>query len=150
MIDVRVDAAVAQQAEEMQLALSAALHGLLEERDLVQLLISDHQVDAGDVHVDDAARADIHVADFAVAHLAFGEADEWAGGLDQRVGKLAQQLVIGGLARKGDRVALRLRAVAPSIEHSQYAWFRSLCHGFSGPIPFQRRVRASAAERSPT
>ena len=72
----------------MQLALAAAPHRLLEERYLVELLVGDHQVDAGDVHVDDAARTDIHVPDFTVAHLAFGQAHKWPGSLDQRVGKL--------------------------------------------------------------
>jgi len=47
---------------------------LLEERDLVELFVGDEEIDAGDVHVDDAAGADVEVADFAVAHLAFGKA----------------------------------------------------------------------------
>ncbi len=34
-------AAIAEEADEMQLALAAALHGLLEERDLVELLVGD-------------------------------------------------------------------------------------------------------------
>ena len=72
VVDVRMDAAVAEQADEMELALAAALHGLLEERDLVELFVGDEEIDAGDVHVDDAAGADVEVADFAVAHLALG------------------------------------------------------------------------------
>src|SRR6266481_51957 len=75
VVDVRMHAAVAEEADEMQLALAAALHGLLEERNLVELLVGDEEIDTGDVHVYDAAGADVEVADFAVAHLAFGEAD---------------------------------------------------------------------------
>ncbi len=76
VIDVGVHAAIAEQAQEMQLALAAALHGLLEQRHLFQLLVGDQKIDARDVHVHDAAGADIHVAHFAVAHLAFGQADK--------------------------------------------------------------------------
>jgi len=56
MVDVRMYAAVAEEADEMQLALAAALHGLLEERDLVELFVGDEEIDAGDVHVDDRGR----------------------------------------------------------------------------------------------
>src|ERR1700719_930689 len=59
VLDVRMEAAIAEQPQEVQLALTAALHGLLEEWDTLQLLVGDEQVDAGHVHVDDAASADI-------------------------------------------------------------------------------------------
>ena len=72
MLDVRMYAAVAEQAQQMELALATALHGLLKERHALELLGGDEEIDARDVHVDDAASADIHVANFAVAHLAFG------------------------------------------------------------------------------
>jgi len=55
VVDVRVHTAVAEQADEMELALAATLHGVLEERDLIELLVGDEEIDAGDVHVDDAA-----------------------------------------------------------------------------------------------
>ena len=78
MLDVRVHAAIAEQAEEVELALAAALHRLLKQRNILQLLVGDEQVDAGHVHVDDAAGADVEVADLAVAHLAFRQAHERA------------------------------------------------------------------------
>ncbi len=80
---------------------------------------SDHRVDARDVHLHDAAGADVEVADFAVAHLPVGQSDEVVGGLDQRVGKFAQQLVVGGLARERDGVVGGFGAIAPSIEDGE-------------------------------
>jgi len=41
----------------MQLALAAAIHGLLPQRHVFQLFIGDQQIDAGDVHVHDASGA---------------------------------------------------------------------------------------------
>ena len=73
--------------------------------------------------MDDAAGADVQVADFAVAHLAVGQADEVPAGLNQRVGILAQQAVVGGLAGQGDGVGLGLGAVAPAVEDDEDEWF---------------------------
>ena len=79
-----------------------------------EFAVLDHQLDARAVHVHDAARADVEVADFAVAHLAVGQADKVPAGLDQRVGILAQQAVVGGLARQRDRVGFAFRRGNPS------------------------------------
>src|SRR5260370_4333099 len=117
MMDVGVHAAIAEQTHQMQMALAAAFHRLLEQRHALQLLVGDEQIDARDVHVHDAAGADVEMADFAVAHLAFGKADVWAGSVDQRVGKFFKQGVISGFAREGDGVAFAFGAAAPAIEH---------------------------------
>jgi len=74
--------------------------------DLIELLVGDEEIDAGDVHVHDAAGADVEVADFAVAHLAFGEADGGAGGLDQGVGESAQEFVVSGLRARATALPL--------------------------------------------
>src|SRR5882762_10704487 len=121
-------ATVAEEADEMQLALAAALHGLLEERDLVELLVGDEEINAGDVHVYDAAGADVEVAHFAVAHLAFRKADVRARSMDQRIRKFLEQRVISRLARKGDGVAFGFSAESPSVEHSKNNWFRTFGH----------------------
>ena len=126
MLDVRVHAAVAQQTHQMQLARAAALHRVEQQRLLEKFAGRDHQVDARDVHVHDAARADIQVADFAVAHLPFGQADGRPGSVDQRVGKFCEQPVVIRFAREGDGVALGFGAIAPAIEHGQNDRFRSL------------------------
>ena len=130
VMDVRVHAAIAQQAKKMQLPLPATLHRLLEQGHLLQLIVRNHQIDARDVHVHDSPGADIHVAYFAVAHLSFWQAHRWPGSLDQCVREFPEQFVVGRLARESNRVALRLRTVAPSIQHRQHNGFRSFSHGF--------------------
>jgi predicted exporter len=132
MLDVRVHAAVAKETEEVQLALAAALHRLLEQRNILQLLVGDEQINARHVHVDDAAGADVEMADFAVAHLPFRQADERPGSVDQRVGKIFDQGVISGFASQRDGVASCFRAVAPTVEHGEYDGFRSFGHSSSG------------------
>src|SRR5712671_1984154 len=128
MIDVRVHAAIAKQAHQMQSTLAATLHGLLKERHVLQLLVGDEQVNAGDVHVYDAAGADIEVADFAIAHLALGQADVWAGGMDQRIREFLEQGVISRFARKGDGVAFGFSAESPAVEHGKNNWVRTFGH----------------------
>jgi len=128
MLHVRVYAAIAQEAEQVQIARAAALHGLDEQRLLEKFAVRNHHVDACDVHVDDSPGTHVHVAHFAVAHLPFGQTDGWAGRLDQRVGKILQQAVVVRFAREGDGVALGFGAVAPAIEDGQHNRFRSFWH----------------------
>ena len=115
-----MDAALARQTQQVQTArrahacMAASRTGLRKNSP-----DCDHEVDPHHVHQEDAARADIEVADFAVAHLPFRQADGRAGGLDQRVGKLAQQFVVSRLARGGDGVPLDGRGEAPAIEDRQ-------------------------------
>jgi broad specificity polyphosphatase/5'/3'-nucleotidase SurE len=90
--------------------MAATMEGFLE------FIGGDQGVDARDVHLHDAAGADVEVADFAVAHLAVGQADEVLAGADEGVGILAQQLVVGGLAGQSDGVVGGFSAVAPSVE----------------------------------
>ncbi len=115
MPDVRVHAPIAQQTEEMQLTLATAFHRLLKERNILQLLLGDEQINPRDIHVHDAPRAHVHVAYFAVAHLPFGQTHEGAGGVNQGVGEFFEQFVIGWLARKGNRVAFCFSAVSPAV-----------------------------------
>ena len=85
----------------------------------MELVGGDQRVDARDVHLHNAACADVQVADFAVAHLPVGQADEVLGGADERVGKLAQQLVVGGLSGQRDGVVGGFSAVAPSVKDGE-------------------------------
>ena len=90
-----------------------------EERLALEFATGDELVNAGDVHVHDAAGADIQMADFAIAHLSFGEADSGAGGVDERVGKFAQEAIVIWFARKGDRIAGGFGAIAPAVEDGE-------------------------------
>ena len=113
-------AAVAEQPHQMEMAAAGALHRFDQQRVREELARRDHQVDARDVHVDDAAGADVQMADFAVAHLAFGQSDVRTGGVDQRVRIFAQQPIVDGLARGGNRIALDGGGEAPAVEDGQY------------------------------
>src|SRR6266403_2402397 len=128
MIDVRVHAAIAEQAHQVQSTLAATLHRLLEKRHVLQLLVGDEQVDAGDIHVYDAAGADVEVPDFTIAHLALGQADVRAGSVNQRIRKFLEQGVISRFARKGNGVAFGFSAESPAVEHSKNNWFRTFGH----------------------
>src|SRR5271163_558267 len=121
MILVGVNAAVREQAEEMQLAsaFAGALQGSEDGGVGEELAARDQRVDASNVHADDAARADIEMAHFAVAHLPVRQTDEVVGGMEKRVGEFRQQLVVGRLAGQRNCVVLNLRAVSPSIEDRQ-------------------------------
>ena len=103
---VGVHAAIRDQPEEVELAsaFARALHGLHDGRVFLEFAGRDGHVDARDVHLHDAAGADVQVAHFAVAHLAVGQADKMLRRANERVGKLAEQLVVRRLAGQGDGV----------------------------------------------
>ena len=111
----------------MQLAAADAgiLHGFDEHWMREEFSVQDHKVEARDVHVHDAPGANIQVADFAVAHLPFRQPNEWPAGVNQRVRILAQQPVIGRLARHGDGITLGLGAVSPAVENNEDERFRT-------------------------
>ena len=118
---LRMHAAVRNQSEQMQPAFAGArmLHRVQQHGMREELAVLDHQIDAGDVHVHDAAGADVEMADFAVAHLPFGQAHERPAGMNQRVGILAQQAVIRRLARERDGVGFGFGAVSPAVENDK-------------------------------
>ena len=118
---VRVDAAVGEQTDEVER--SSLLRGQFAGADQCgvgeEAAVEDGGVDAGHVHADDSARAQIQVADFGVAHLAVGQADEVLAGAKEGVGVFAEQLVVGGFAGLGDGVAVGLGAIAPAVEDGE-------------------------------
>ena len=116
MFDVRVDAAIADEAEQVQLARAATFHGFEKQRLAREFAGGDELINARDVHVHDASGADIQVAHFAIAHLSFRQADGGAGRLNQRVGKFFEQAVVIRLARERDGVAFGFGAIAPAVE----------------------------------
>src|SRR3954471_22505441 len=107
MRKLRVHATVAAETQKVQLVTLRLLHGVLESRIRVKLARADHQVDTGDVHVDDASRTHVHVADLAVAHLPLGQPDIRARRVDQRVRVTGKQVIVGRLACQGNGVTFR-------------------------------------------
>src|SRR5262249_14681628 len=89
--------------------------------------ILDHQVDARDVHVHDPPRTNVEMPYFTVPHLSFRQPDERAARVNQRVGVITQQPIVGWLARQCDRVGFRLGAVTPSVENDQNEWLGTHC-----------------------
>ena len=124
---LRMHAAVGKQSEQMQPPLAGArmLHGIEQHGMREEFAVLDHQIDARDVHVHDAPRADVEVPDFAVAHLPFGQSDERPAGVNERVGILAQQPVVGRLARERDGVGFGFGTVSPAVEDDENERFRT-------------------------
>ena len=120
-------AAIGYKTEQVQTAFAGArvFHRLQQNRVRKQFSVLDHQIDAGDVHVNDAASADVEMADFAVTHLSFRQPNVRATGVNQGVGILAQQAVISRLARERDGVGFGFGAVSPAVEDGQNKRFRS-------------------------
>ena len=121
MLLVGMDAAIGEQADQVQgpLAFAGVVHGLGDGWEVGELIVDDEGIDAGDVHADYAAGADVEMADFTVAHLAVGQADEVLTGADEGVGVFREQLVVGGLAGQRDGVGFGPGAIAPSVEDGE-------------------------------
>src|SRR5580704_3769515 len=115
MVNVRVYSAIAEQADQVELFLAAAGHRFNENGVLEKFAVANHQVEAGAIHVNDAPGADIQVADFAVAHLSIGQADPFAGGMNQSVREALEEIVIVRFTRKGDGVARCFGAETPAV-----------------------------------
>ena len=69
-----VNAAVRNETEEMETtaARTRMFHGGDERGVREKISVPDHQINAGDIHMDDSARTNVEVSDLTVAHLAFG------------------------------------------------------------------------------
>jgi hypothetical protein len=128
MVEVRVDSAIAEEAEKMELRSASSFHGVEQERLAIKFAVSDELIDARAVHVNDAAGADIQMADFAVPHLSDWEADGGSGSLDQRVGEIFDDAVVVRLARKGDGVAGGFGAIAPAVKDGEDDGFWAFGH----------------------
>jgi hypothetical protein len=116
-----VNAAIRNQSEEMQLpsAHLCLFHGPRNSRVLLKCAGRNLRVDARNVHLHNAPRADVQVADLAVAHLPVGQPHKVVRGLNQRVGILGEQLVVGGLLSQRNGVVGGFGAIAPSVEDGQ-------------------------------
>src|SRR5690242_18871698 len=108
----------------MKLAAAGArvLHRTEQNGMLEEFAVLNHQLNAGRVHVNDAPGANIQVADFAVAHLPFGQADVWAAGLDQGVRIFLQQAVVSWLSRERDSVSFGFGPITPAVKDDKNEW----------------------------
>ena len=100
MVDVAVDAAVGQQAHEMQgtAAFFAGADGSQIGGVFKEAAVLDGPADAGQVLEDHAAGADVGVAHLAVSHLSLRQAYVQAGSLQLAEGVLGEEIVqLGGV-----------------------------------------------------
>jgi len=89
--------------------------------------VRDRLVDAGNVHADDAACAEIEMADLGVAHLAVRKTDKVVAGVNEGAGKLFDKAVVDRLARKRDGIAMSIGTVTPPVEDSKDDRFIGHC-----------------------
>ena len=140
---VGVDAAVGHQAHQVQggAVLFAVLHRRKEGGVLEEVAILDGLGDAGELLIDDAARADIRVADLAVAHLAVRQADIQPGGADEGHRILGHNFIqirfVGGV----NGVAVVGIVLAKAVHDAEYK-----CFFHSQRIPFKTRSAAFPKE----
>src|SRR6266853_310605 len=95
------------------------LHGIEQHRMREEVAILNHQFNARDVHVHDAAGANVEVSDFAVTHLPLGQSDGGSARLNERVGIFTQETIIGWLVRHRDRIGLGFGTVSPAVENDE-------------------------------
>ncbi len=125
---MRMDAAVAHQPQQMKLPPPPVFHGIHKERLAEEFPARDHLINPGDVHVHDAPGAHVQMPDLAVPHLSFRQADVRPRGVNQRVGKFLQQLVVVGRSRKRNGISLSLGPVPPTVQHGQRNRLRPFRH----------------------
>ena len=132
VILVAVNAAIGQQAHEVHgfAGSDGFIHSGADGRVLEELAVADRFGHAGEVLIHHAAGAEVHVADFGVAHLAVRQADVHAAARDQAVRHGGPQTVQYGLLRRKDGVGFRALTVTEAVENNQDQRFRRGSHGF--------------------
>ena len=99
-----------------------SVKGGLKDRFLLEGTRFNGPVDAEQILVDDPAGADVHVADFAVAHLSIRKPDVFAVSPECGFGMLTQQFIHKGGVSGGDGVARIVVADAPSVQDDEGAF----------------------------
>ncbi len=121
MVDVRVNAALGDEAKQMHAVAAleyAAQHRVVEER-----AVGDRVVDALEVLRQPAAGADRQMADLGVAHLAGREARGRTGRVERRVRPLRPEPVEHRRVGELDGVAGTGRGTTPAVENDErYEW----------------------------
>ena len=121
VVDVRMDAAVGDEAEQVHV--SAPLARTAERRDerlvLEERAVGDRAVDALEVLVEHPAGADRQVPDLRVAHLPRRQPDRLARRGDSRVRILGPQPVEHGRRGELDGVPGTRRRAAPAVEDDE-------------------------------
>ena len=131
LVLMAVDAAVGNQADEMQARGFRFFQGVAEHRIGGQRAFFDRLVDAGEILIDDAARAEIEVADFGIAHLPGRQADIQAGGAEEAFRVLFQHHVMERRVGEQHGVAVfdcgffSSGIHTPAVANDEHYWFLS-------------------------
>ncbi len=150
--DVRVDAAGRDEPEQVHVA--AALARAPERRDerlvLEEGAVADGAVDALEILVEHAARADRQVADLGVAHLAGRQPDRLAGRAELGVRELAPEPVEDRCVGELDRVARARRRDPPAVEdHERDERERHVAAAAASHIAANESIASDAPPTSP-
>ena len=124
---LRMHSAVGNQPKQVQppLSRSRMFHRLQQHRMREEVAILNHQIDARDVHMHNASSTDVQVPHFAISHLPLRQPNVWSAGMNQGVGVLAKQAVVGRFTRQRDRVGFGFGAISPAIKNDQNKRFRT-------------------------
>ena len=120
MGNMAVHPAVGQQPVKMQFSAArlCAAHGREQGFILKKCPVLDFLRDAGQLLIDDPARADVQMPHFGVAHLPVRQADVSARGAELRMGIFLPELFNIRAALDGDGVALPI-GIDPVSVHNQ-------------------------------
>ena len=145
-----VHAAGADEADEVQAR--AALGGRADRRQqdgvLPEGAVGDRGVDARQVLEHRPAGAQVEVADLAVAHLAVGQADGGAGGVEAGMRPLGQQGAPARHVGGGDGIHGRVRPDAEAVDDDEHDRARSVrARGHSWVLPSRRSPDAPGTPR---
>ena len=132
LVLVAVDAAIRHEADEVEAGRLRFFQRFSENRIAGQCAFCDCLVDAGEVLVNDATRAEVEVADLRVTHLAWGQADIEAGSAQEGGWVGGEHLVMEwGLGEQHGIAVLFCGCLSsgvepPAVADDQHYWF--LCH----------------------
>jgi len=94
MLLMAVDPAVRNKSDEVEPVAARLGEGFLEDRIGGEVAVADRFVNAGEVLVNDAARAQIEVSDLGIAHLAPGQPDVFTARTDVAVRVCREHLLM--------------------------------------------------------
>ena len=111
LVLVAVHTAVGNKSNKVKALTLGFLERSLESLDLLQGVVLDRLVNAGEVLVNDPTGTEVEVTHFGVAHLTFRKPHIQAGSGKKSLGILFLHLVVKGRGRKFDGVAIFLRGL---------------------------------------
>ena len=106
LILVRMDSAIRDQADEMESARFGFFQSLFENFVFCEAAIGNGFVDAREILVNDATRAEIEVTYLGISHLSLGEADIHTGSGEEAVGILGKDFVGERSVRENDSITV--------------------------------------------